>query len=162
MTDGTAPTQNSKDWISGATHKPGSASRRYLIVDDIEEMRMTLRRMIRHGDEGVDIDLAAGGQEALGHLRRAMQRHEPYDVVCLDLMMPDMPGQDLLRAILEEGLVDRRHTGLFVLSGHQDRDAIAAAKSNGALEVLQKPISAANLVERFRRWQVFRTRFAKS
>lgn len=143
---------------TGTKAGPGPAMR-ILIVDDIEEMRLTLRRMLARGNSAITVDMAAGGDEALDLLRRAKEAGQRYDAICLDLMMPGMGGVETLRRIRAEALVDRFQTGLFVLSGHDEIHAIRDAKSLGVLEVLKKPISAAELGNLIRRWLSFRGRY---
>ena len=65
-----------------------------LVVDDNEANRdMLSRRLIRRG---FSVDCAAGGHEALERIAR-----ERYDLILLDLLMPDMDGMEVLRAIRE-------------------------------------------------------------
>ena len=70
------------------------AAPRILVVDDVADNRDILtRRLVRRGFEVVE---AAGGQEAL------MQVDEqPFDVILLDIMMPDLSGNEVLRRIRE-------------------------------------------------------------
>ena len=62
-----------------------SRGARLLVVDDIEENREVLRRFL--GRHGYVVDGAAGGREALEMVGR-----QRYDLVLLDVMMPEVGG----------------------------------------------------------------------
>ncbi len=47
------------------------------------------------------VDTAGNGQEALMLFNAALEREDPYQLVCLDIMMPHMDGREALRAIRE-------------------------------------------------------------
>ena len=64
--------------------------KRILVVDDEEVIRDVLATLLEK--EGYDVGVASTAGEAL-----TLFEAEPYDVVLLDLMLPDRPGLDLLR-----------------------------------------------------------------
>ena len=67
---------------------------RLLIVDDIADNRIILaRRLVRRGFEVVE---APGGRAALELIAK-----QPFDLVLLDIMMPDMDGIEVLKTIRE-------------------------------------------------------------
>ncbi|WP_424767895.1 response regulator transcription factor [Paenibacillus sp. sgz302251] len=66
--------------------------RMILIVDDEEPMRQLLQLYLQA--DGYKTDIAANGEQALVKLRNAA-----YDLVLLDVMMPDMDGFDVCKAI---------------------------------------------------------------
>jgi DNA-binding response OmpR family regulator len=72
--------------------KPGSASKKILIVDDDPDVR-TLYRLVLH-QEGLDVVEAESGQEALDIIRG----NAPA-LVLLDIMMPDMDGYEVCRRL---------------------------------------------------------------
>ena len=90
--------------------------KRILVVDDEEVIRDVLATLLEK--EGYDVGVASTAGEAL-----TMFEAEPYDVVLLDLMLPDRPGLELMReirrndpdavvVIVDRVLVDRRrHRG---------------------------------------------------
>lgn len=81
-----------------------------LIVEDDLAARKLLQ--IHLSDWG-QCDSAVNGCEALAAFRQALDTDCPYDLVCLDIMMPEMDGHQTLRAIrqLEE------ESGIFGLDG---------------------------------------------
>jgi two-component system chemotaxis response regulator CheY len=46
-------------------------------------------------------DVAVDGRQALDAFRRALGEASPYDLICMDIMMPELSGQDALRRIRE-------------------------------------------------------------
>ena len=71
-----------------------------LIVDDNEDNRYTLRRRLNR--EGYkNLTMASNGREALDKLKA-----QPFDLVLLDIMMPDMNGYEVLEVL--DRCIDRR------------------------------------------------------
>jgi two-component system chemotaxis response regulator CheY len=107
---------------------------RTLIVDDNSLIRVVLRRVLLQFGE---CDEARDGHEAL----RAFQSH-PYDLVCVDLEMPDMDGFTLLeqlRAIEEEQAAAKR-ARILVITAQDELSSIRSAAELGADGYLLKPI----------------------
>lgn len=70
---------------------------RVLTVDGQQLVQEALAAMINREDDMTVVAMASNGAEALNDV----QRYRP-DVVTLDLLLPDMPGEDLARQILAE------------------------------------------------------------
>ena len=77
-----------------------SALGRVLVVDDEDDIRSMLGIVL--STEGWDVDEAADGREAL--LRAAAGR---YDLVVLDLRMPEMSGLDVAQRLVADGFGGR-------------------------------------------------------
>jgi two-component system chemotaxis response regulator CheY len=69
---------------------------RFLIVDDDFDARRLLQRYL--SNDG-NCDIAVDGNEAVQAFRLALDEKEPYDLICLDVMMPNMNGHEALKAI---------------------------------------------------------------
>ena len=67
-----------------------------LIAEDEFVSRTLLQRMVSQFGES---DITADGKEACDAFRLAVQKGNPYDLVCLDIMMPEMDGQEVLKEI---------------------------------------------------------------
>ena len=104
---------------------------RLLVVDDNDDNLYTLtRRLKRQGF--TEYATAVNGREAL-----AMLRAEPFDLVLLDIMMPEMNGFQ----VLEEMQVDMglRDIPVIVISAMDDLDSVAKCIELGAEDHLSKP-----------------------
>jgi len=98
-----------------------------LVVDDERGPRESLRMILSPTYEVV---LAAGGAEALEALHT-----RPVDVVTLDLAMPGLRGQELMRAIR----MDFPDVEVIVVTGHGSLDSATDAIRLGISDYLQKP-----------------------
>jgi DNA-binding response OmpR family regulator len=110
-----------------------------LLVDDEEAIRTGLSRAL--SAEGLAIDLTESGAEGL---ERALSEH--YELVILDLLMPAMDGQAVLRQLLRE----RPGQAVLVLSCLADVRSKVDCFELGARDYLTKPFSLAELIARVR------------
>lgn len=108
---------------------------RVLVVDDEERFRTTLARMLTV--QGFSVLALASGQEALEALAR-----ESYDVVLLDLRMPDMDGLTTLSEIKKL----RPETEVIILTGHASLDAAMEIIKMGGYDYLLKPCPVEDLM----------------
>lgn len=69
---------------------------RALIVEDEETSRILLENVLK---AYCSCDTAINGLEAISAFRRAWDQSRPYDLICMDIMMPELDGQDTLRKI---------------------------------------------------------------
>src|SRR5579871_5801988 len=69
---------------------------RALLVDDSPVILQSLKAFLRSCAE---CDIADDGQKGLDAFRRALQDQRPYELVCLDLQMPEIDGGQLLGLI---------------------------------------------------------------
>ena len=107
---------------SHALHIP--ARRRVLIVDDAADIRSILAALL--GEEDYPIGEAATGAETL-----AAMREEPYDLVLLDLNLPDMKGFEVCAEI--HRLPRCRSTPVIFISGYDDaRTRVQCFQAGGA------------------------------
>jgi len=79
--------------------------------------------------------MATGGKEAL-----AMLEQQRYALVLLDLMMPDLNGDEVLSAIKSNP--DTRDIAVIILSSESDTDRVSTCIQLGADDYLQKPFNA--------------------
>lgn len=96
--------------------------------------------------------LAADGQEALAAFERMLGENCPYDLICLDIMMPTMDGQETLQHIRriekERGIGGSDAVKVIMTTALDDPKNIMMAFIKGQCEAyLTKPISPANLYE---------------
>lgn len=117
---------------------PASTVRqRILVVDDEERIARFVSR--RLGQAGYAVSVALGGVEAL-----ELARTQPYDLVVLDLLMPDRDGVSVLRELT----LDRPEQPVIVLSCLTDTASKVRCLSLGASDFLAKPFFFDELLAR--------------
>ena len=103
-----------------------------LIVDDEAEIRASLEEIL--SEEGYGVASAGTAAEAITLLQDA-----PYDVVLLDIWLPDRDGLDVLadiHAFAPENLPE-----VIIISGHGTVETAVKATKLGAYDFLEKPLS---------------------
>ncbi|MBI5715478.1 MAG: response regulator, partial [Chloroflexi bacterium] len=104
----------------------------YLVVDDNETNRLLLMHVLK--GEGCVIEFAEDGREALDKLQQ-----KNFDVVLLDLMMPEVDGYEVLRQMKADKSL--RHIPAIVVSALENMDSIVTCIQMGAEDYLTKPFS---------------------
>lgn len=131
----TMQTPNNKNTAAAA---PGASSRlRVLVVDDEEDLRHLVGTALKF--EGMAVSTAADGGEALSLVRR-----EQFDVVVLDVMLPDLDGFEVLRRVREMPSAP----AVLFLTARDDVDDRIRGLTQGADDYLGKPFSVGELVAR--------------
>lgn len=125
---------------------------RALIVDDDFYSRVMLHDMLRPVAE---CHIAVNGEEAVGAFQKALDDGRRYDLVCMDLVMPEMDGQQALRELraIEDGLglSDEDRVKVIVVSMVEDsKETNDAFFLGGADSFLVKPIDEARLMAELR------------
>jgi two-component system, NtrC family, nitrogen regulation response regulator NtrX len=104
---------------------------RILIVDDEQEIRESLQEILT--EEGYSVSSTASGTEAIVLLRDA-----PYDVMLLDIWLPDRDGLDVLGELRSIDSEDKPE--VIVVSGHATIETAVKATKLGAFDFLEKPL----------------------
>jgi two-component system, OmpR family, response regulator len=122
-------------------HQPGSCTTaaRLLVVDDEPQIREFIARALSAA--GYAIDFSGSGPDGL---RQAVAGD--YDLVILDLVMPDMDGREILARLRRE----RPNQAVLVLSCLADVTTKVDCLELGAMDYLTKPFSLAELLARVR------------
>ena len=114
--------------------------KRILVVDD--EAR--IREVVQYGLEknGFAVEVAPDGRSALARIAQGA-----FDLVVLDVMLPDVDGYELCRRIRAGGFA----RPIVIVSARPGADLPAKAAAAGADEFVRKPFDNADLVARVRR-----------
>ncbi len=121
---------------------------RCLIVEDDFGSRRLLQALLR---EYGSIDVVVDGQEAIEAFRLAWEENNPYDVVFLDIMMPNIDGQEALRRIRategEIGIPERDQVKVIMTTALGDpENVVEAFYKGGANGYVVKPIERQALI----------------
>jgi DNA-binding response OmpR family regulator len=110
---------------------------RVLFVEDDESTAEIVRAMLR--EEGHDCRLTASGKQAV---QLGMSRD--YDIVLLDIMLPDIDGIEVVRRLRQFGV----DTPVLLQTGLVDRNNDLAGLGLGVANYLVKPFNKDELIER--------------
>lgn len=114
---------------------------RILVIDDDPDLLLLLNKMLAR--IGADTVLAEDGETGLAHLRA-----DQFDLLILDLMLPDVDGYEVLRRIRADEAYKR--LPVLILSARADPDAISKGLEAGADGYLTKPYLPNTLTSRVR------------
>jgi DNA-binding NtrC family response regulator len=129
-----------------------NAKANILIVDDEEVVRLSHLRSLEHAE--CNTRSAENGKKAL----QVMEQY-PFDVVLLDLRMPDQDGMDLLKIIKNRW----PSSEVIVITGYPSIESAKQAVRLGAFDYLTKPVGpdevvkAANDAMTHKRWSLRRS-----
>ncbi len=111
-------------------------------IDDNEDLlNLCEIALTTDGHEYTGIDNGRDGLQAI--------KDKKFDIVLLDLSMPDFSGEDVMDALIEDGIVDKQKIVLFTAV------STAQIKSGQILEnahsIIRKPLDADELVDHIRK-----------
>jgi len=107
-----------------------------LVVDDEADIRALISEIL--SDEGYGVTVAGNAEEA-----RASRDASRFDLILLDIWMPDTDGITLLREWNEAGDLN---CPVVIMSGHGTVDTAVEATRLGAFDFVEKPLSLAKLL----------------
>jgi two-component system chemotaxis response regulator CheY len=128
-----------------------------LIVEDDFTSRLLLQELLKSYGP---YHIAVNGKEAIEAVRVALESDEPYDLICLDIMMPQMDGQQALkeiRSLEEDRGIDSSHGARIVMTtALGDVKNVSSAYLNLCDAYLTKPIQKAKLLEELRQLKMIK------
>ncbi len=121
---------------------------RILITEDDLVSRMILiGNLSRFGT----CDVAVDGEEAVQAVKLALQQGNPYELICMDIMMPRMDGQQALKAIreleTEHGVTAGLGAKIIMTTALSDYKNVSKAFRSECDAYLIKPIEKKKLLE---------------
>ncbi|MCK5565398.1 MAG: response regulator [Planctomycetes bacterium] len=161
-----------KDWVEGFVGlvgndpKPAAISndeiveqktvKRCLVVDDEEDILRI--EAFRLKELGYDVVSAANGRDAIEEFEASLVGNWRYDLVCLDIMMPDIDGLGVLHAIrqLEEEVGIRGLDGVKVVMATAKSDSATIMKSfrEGCEGYVTKPATKEKLLAEMKKLEL--------
>ena len=126
-----------------------------LVVEDDFTSRILMHKFLApYGDVHIAID----GKEALEVVRKSYETKEPYRLICLDLMMPELDGLMVLeeiRTIEEElAIAEADRVRIIVATALSDSENVTTAFNNKADAYMIKPLERAKLLHQLRKLDV--------
>jgi two-component system, chemotaxis family, chemotaxis protein CheY len=131
---------------------------RFLIVEDDFTARQLMQ--IYLADFGQTF-VAVNGREAVMAFEAALNENQPYDMICLDIMMPEMDGQQALKAIRE---IEKRHgiggldaVKVIMTTAKGESSDVFTAFRNGCEVYIVKPVRKNALLKEMQKLGVLST-----
>ena len=115
----------------------GAEPMRVLLVEDDSSTARSIELMLK--TEGIICDMTDLGEDGL-----EIGKLYDYDIIILDLMLPDIDGYEVLRRLRDARVV----TPILILSGLGDTDAKLKGLTTGADDYLVKPFDKRELIAR--------------
>jgi CheY-like chemotaxis protein len=119
--------------------------KRVLVVDDDDRNAFALTRALE--SQGMQVDTAENGAEALDRIAEAAP---PYDVVLMDIMMPEMDGHEATRRIRQQP--ELQDLPIITLTAKAMREDRAESLAAGASDFITKPVDLDQLLSLLRVW----------
>lgn len=111
-----------------------------VVEDDFISRRLLCRYLEPFGE----CDVAVNGEEAVVAVKQAVDQEAPYDLICLDIMMPGMDGHETLKEIRsyenEKGLSVGQGSKVIMTTSVQDHKSIRQAFKSSADGYVVKPV----------------------
>jgi two-component system chemotaxis response regulator CheY len=125
---------------------------RCLVVEDDFISRRILKELLSPYCES---DIAVNGEEAVTSFRMAHESKKPYELICMDIMMPGVDGSEALKQIRQiekdMGVLPEFEVKIIMTTALDDpKTVINSFYKGGATSYLVKPISKQKLVRELR------------
>ena len=118
---------------------------RLLVVDDNEEITEAIH-FFCESKKDIECYMINDGRQGLERIKR-----EKFDLIMLDLTMPEFSGYDVIKSLKEDGVLESKNIVVFTASS--DLKIINEIRNSGVKEVFKKPFSLDDitaLIEKYR------------
>ncbi len=119
---------------------------RILLVEDYEVNKMVVTRHLKK--EGFSVDIASNGREAVN-----MFLKRQYDLILMDIQMPEMDGYEATKEIREiEKKMGRNPVPIIAMTAHAMKTDKERCINSGMNDYISKPIRRRDLIEMVHKW----------
>jgi two-component system chemotaxis response regulator CheY len=119
-----------------------------LIAEDDLNSRKFLRKFLSQYGE---CDLVVDGMEAIDAYLIALNENSPYDLICLDIMMPKVDGVKVLKAIrdleIQKGILPQKRSKVIMTTALAQTDLVNKAFDYNCNAYASKPIDTEKFVD---------------
>ncbi len=123
-----------------------------LVVDDELVSRRKLEKILSSQGE---CNSAMNGEEALSAFELSCGENEPYDLICMDLLMPGMTGEEAVIKIREHekmiGIAGTKEVKIIIITGVNDVRSVMKLLKEGATSYIVKPINNEKILEEMKK-----------
>ena len=122
---------------------------RILIVDDELVSRKKIEKIMAKFGECLSVE---SGSEAIEAFRWAWIDWRPFDLICLDVSMPDTDGTEVLFEVRrmedDHKVADKHRVKVLMITAHTDRDTIVTCVQAGCDGYLSKPLNLTAITDK--------------
>lgn len=115
--------------------------------DDLISRKFLLKFLSQYGECDITVD----GIEAIDAYLMALKENQPYDLICLDIMMPKVDGVKVLKTIRDlekqRGFAAAQQAKVIMITALAETQYVQQAFELGCQAYAAKPIDTAKLVE---------------
>ncbi|MGE5630376.1 MAG: response regulator [Caulobacteraceae bacterium] len=115
--------------------------------DDLASRKVLYKFLSNYGECDITLD----GMETLEAFMLAWDEGKPYDLICLDIMMPELDGVKTLKTIRDienqKGIEESRRAKIIMTTALNDTDSVFGAFETGCEAYAAKPIDMKKLAE---------------
>ena len=115
--------------------------------DDLASRRFLSKFLTQYGE----VDQVVDGLEALDAYLMAIKEKTPYDLICLDIMMPKVDGVKVLKAIrdfeIKQGVISDQRVKVIMTTALAETDYVNQAFEIGCEAYAAKPIDTNKMLE---------------
>jgi two-component system chemotaxis response regulator CheY len=127
--------------------KPPSQLKTLIVEDDFTSRLLLQTFLARYGE----CHIATNGKEAVQAFSTALATGSPYDVICMDILMPEMNGTEAVRQVREmelaKGVFPGRGARIIMTSGVKEVQQVFQSFDENCDAYLFKPIDTAKLLK---------------
>lgn len=121
--------------VPGLVRSDSNSKLRVLVADDNKINIQVVRQMLKQ-EHVQDVTIAKDGQEAYDLVKGTMEKNEPYDVIFMDVQMPNVDGIQSTRLIRGMGYT----SPIVALTAFSEESNVKDCMDSGMNEFLAKPI----------------------
>ncbi len=118
-----------------------------IVEDDFVSRKLVQKTLESFGD----VDLATNGDEALTAFKEALDEKTPYDLICLDIMLPGKDGHEVLKQVRaiesEKGIHGLDGVKVIMTTALGDQKNLFGSFREGCEAYLVKPIMKETLIK---------------
>ena len=121
---------------------------RTLIVEDVHFLALVLQKIIEPFGE---VDFAPDGKKAIDLFSEAFIKKNPYNLICLDLLLPEIDGFEVLHHIrhFEDSInvSKNERVKIIIVSALNDKDTVTKVRKAGCDGYIAKPFRKDKILE---------------
>lgn len=125
-----------------------------IVEDDMISRKLIFKYLLDYGD----CDLAVNGLEAVQAFRKALESNNPYDLICMDIIMPELDGYkafEQIRIIEKEyNIPENKAVKVIMTTALIDGRNLKKSFDLGCIAYAGKPINKEELIETIKKFVI--------